>query len=183
MSSALENGEVTPQALAEAQAEIARLRKQVEDLVTLVEKREKRIKGLDLQLDAMQKDQERAYLEREEREEAEVLVKVWRKGTKRRRRLDHNDWESVCNAIKRHSFPSVLRAIAGAVYDPGSQTRRNGTTKRYNDIELITRSASKTSDFYDRAPKGWKPDAAKLAEIGGVSEEWVRARVSVRDSD
>jgi hypothetical protein len=46
------------------------------------------------------------------------------------------------------------RAILGAAFDPYSSKRRNGSTKRHDDWELIFRGAGKVEEFANRAPKG-----------------------------
>lgn len=50
----------------------------------------------------------------------------------------------------------VLQAIAGAAYDPACKPQRNGKTKRFNDLELITRTKKHLHDFAGRAPENWK---------------------------
>ncbi len=46
----------------------------------------------------------------------------------------------------------VLRSIAGAAYDPATKPRKNGAIKRYDDLELITRTKKHLYDFASRAP-------------------------------
>jgi hypothetical protein len=46
------------------------------------------------------------------------------------------------------------RAIAGAAYDPFSVKRKNGTVKRFDDLELICRDGKHFEDFANRAPRG-----------------------------
>lgn len=175
MSSALENGEVTAEALAEA-------RQQIHELRTLLEASERRAKGLILQLEAAKKDREERALQREEREETEVLHKLWKHGTGRRRELHAADRERMGNAIRKLGFPLCLRAVMGAIYDPNvSPPRRNGRRETFDDLELIFREYAKVHQFADRAPVDWRPSAQEVARIAEVSEEWVRARCSVRE--
>jgi hypothetical protein len=49
------------------------------------------------------------------------------------------------------------RAIAGAAFDPFVTRRRNGSTKRHDDWELIFRDSSKFEEFCCRAPRDWSP--------------------------
>lgn len=48
----------------------------------------------------------------------------------------------------------VLKAIAGAAFDPGTKQMKNGRTERYDDWELLNRSAAKQESFAGRAPVG-----------------------------
>lgn len=45
------------------------------------------------------------------------------------------------------------RAIDGAAYDPFTTPRKNGSTKRFDDIELIFRNRQKYEEFCNRAPR------------------------------
>lgn len=51
----------------------------------------------------------------------------------------------------------LLRAVAGAAFDPHTARRRNGSIKRYDDWDLIFRNAGKVEEFACRAPRGWAP--------------------------
>lgn len=60
-----------------------------------------------------------------------------------------------------HGLEFVLRAIAGASFDPFETQRKNGTTKQHHGFDLIFRSAEKAEEFAERAPVTWKvPDSA-----------------------
>lgn len=52
----------------------------------------------------------------------------------------------------RDGLLGVLRAIAGAAYDPMTRMMKNGKLERYDSFELINRSAEKQASFQMRAP-------------------------------
>lgn len=55
-----------------------------------------------------------------------------------------------------HYGPEICRrAIAGAAFDPFTTKRKNGSTKRHDDWELIFRNAGKVEEFCNRAPQDW----------------------------
>lgn len=54
----------------------------------------------------------------------------------------------------------VLQAIAGAAFDPGTKTRKNGTLERFDSLELVCRNRLKFNSFQERAP-GWPTDKHK----------------------
>lgn len=50
--------------------------------------------------------------------------------------------------------PEVMRrSIDGAAFDPFTTPRKNGTTKRFDDVELIFRNRGKFEEFANRAPR------------------------------
>lgn len=50
--------------------------------------------------------------------------------------------------------PAICRlAIVGASFDPYTTKRKNGTTKRHDDWDLVFRSAGKVEEFACRAPR------------------------------
>lgn len=53
---------------------------------------------------------------------------------------------------ERDGLYGLLKAIAGAAFDAGSKTQRNGRLTYFNDWELITRSSSKLRSFQERVP-------------------------------
>jgi hypothetical protein len=61
--------------------------------------------------------------------------------------------------LVKYSEQECLRAIAGAAYDPFVTTRKNGTTKRHDALELIFRDAGRLEDFANRAPLGQEAPA------------------------
>lgn len=56
------------------------------------------------------------------------------------------------------------RAIDGAAHDPFITTRKNGTQKRHDPIDLIFRNADKMEEFCNRAPI--KPPSSVSADAG-----------------
>lgn len=79
-----------------------------------------------------------------------------------------NHWRTACNHprssfdpdrfwlvqpfVERHGLDLVKRAIDGAAFDPFTKPRKNGSVKRFDDWELIFRSAGKFEEFCNRAP-------------------------------
>lgn len=55
----------------------------------------------------------------------------------------------------------VLKAIAGAAYDPGTKRLKNGRVERYDSFELVTRSRDKIDSFSQRVPGGPESEAWK----------------------
>lgn len=58
------------------------------------------------------------------------------------------------------------RAIDGAAFDPYVTTRKNGSSKRHDGIDLIFRNADKFEEFANRAPRD--DDDAAGAAAGGL---------------
>lgn len=139
-----------------------------------LEAAQRRLAGADLRIAQLEADRERAAMEDPLRPEVELLHKLWKRATGRRRGLDANDREQISRALQGASLLTCLKAIAGAAYDPHKRQLRNGKTESYNDLELIFRNAGKVADFARRAPKGWTPDPERIAEIGGVPVEYVQ---------
>lgn len=46
----------------------------------------------------------------------------------------------------------MLRAVAGAAYDPNTKRMKNGRIQRFDSWELVTRSQEKCRSFMERAP-------------------------------
>ena len=53
---------------------------------------------------------------------------------------------------ERHGDAMCRRAIDGAAFDPMTKQRKNGTTERFDGLDLIFRSAEKFESFCNRAP-------------------------------
>lgn len=60
-----------------------------------------------------------------------------------------------------------MRAVEGGAYDPNTDTRRNGTTVRFNDWGLIFRNRDKVEDFANRAPYHL-PDPVKVKTLANA---------------
>lgn len=149
-------------------------------LVSL-EKAEKRLAGADLQVARLEADHHAEALNDPSRPEVELLHKVWKVACKRRRELDTSDREQMGRAVKRLGLALCIQAIAGAAYDPHTRQLRNGKTERYDDLDLVFRSAGKVHDFARRAPQRWEPDPEKVAVIGGVDVDWVRKKLGIKN--
>lgn len=171
-----ENGEVSPDAPSYPQALQA-----IGELELKLRRAQDRISGLDLRIIELQVDREQRALEAPERPQVEVIHKLWKKATGKRRQLHFEDREAIAAAIRKLGFALCIRALAGAKYDPYTRRLRNGTVKRYNDLETIFKSYAKVIDFAERAPKDWKPDAVKIAAVAAVEVEWVREQLRQRD--
>lgn len=58
---------------------------------------------------------------------------------------------------EHYGLEFVLRAIAGAAFDPYETQRKNGTMKAHNGFDnLVFRDAEKAEEFAERAPPTWK---------------------------
>lgn len=64
----------------------------------------------------------------------------------------------------------VLKAIAGAAYDPMEGTMKNGRMKRHDSFELICRSEEKTLDFMERVPGGEDSEQWKAWLVNRIEE-------------
>ncbi len=63
---------------------------------------------------------------------------------------------------KRSGHIAVLKAIAGAAFDPGTKRMGNGRIQRFDSVELICRSEDKLISFQERAPGREGTDDWKL---------------------
>jgi hypothetical protein len=157
-----------PQTFAEALTRIDELERQVEMM-------ERDLRGKRLRIGQLEHDRMSRALSDPQRPEAELIHALWLKACGKRRPMDATDYEQICAAIRKLGFATCIAAVAGAKYDPNwSKPQRNGKRKPYNDLELIFRSFGRVIDFAGRVPDGWRPDATRIAALGGVSESWVR---------
>lgn len=86
-------------------------------------------------------------------DEAEAVHTWWRLATGHfRTKFTAEDFKHVAPRLKERGVEGVLKAIAGAAYDPGTATMKNGRTMFYDDWELINRSKAKADNFAQRAP-------------------------------
>lgn len=140
-----------------------------------VEEITRKFKGALLEVRRLKADREGELLASPERPAVDLLHELWKLACHRRRDLDLADRERMNRAVRQLGFRRCCEAVAGASYDPNhSAPRKNGKRERFDDLELIFRETAKVHQFADRAPNGWQPNPAKIAAIGGVSEEWVR---------
>lgn len=145
------------------------------EALVLLNTTERKLKGAYLEIARLQADREAAALADPTRPQVELLHALWKRACNRRRDLDAHDREQMGAAVRRKGgFRKAVYAIAGAAYDSYPARNRNGRVDRKNDLELIFRNNAKTTDFANRAPRNWTPDPARIAEIGGVPEEFVR---------
>lgn len=63
-------------------------------------------------------------------------------------------YQALPRLRERGGLMLLLKAIAGAAYDPGSKRMKNGGDMVYDDFELITRSKAKALNFAKRVPGG-----------------------------
>lgn len=107
----------------------------------------------------------------------------------------HDWWRIACNhpgvsfdaeafkqALPRlkepDGFYGLLKAIAGAAFDAGSKTARNGRQIRFNDWELITRSNAKLRSFQERVPmRRGNPDFWKIWLVAEIERNLSYGRV------
>lgn len=143
-----------------------------------VEEITRKWKGLLLENRKLKADKLAEILGAPERPITDLIHAVWKVACHRRRDLDLKDYERMNAMVRKLGLRTCLKAVAGASYDPTyAPPRRNGTRKRHDDLELIFREAAKVLDFADRVPEGWEPNVEKVAEIGGVSAEWVAEKL------
>ena len=70
-----------------------------------------------------------------------------------RTKYDIEDFKLWLPLYEKHGLDLCLRAIDGAAFDPFISTRKNGSTKRHDDWELIHRKGgAKFREFCNKAP-------------------------------
>lgn len=69
-------------------------------------------------------------------------------------------YQALPRLKERNGLMLLLKAIAGAAYDPNTKRMKNGSTMRYDDWELICRSKAKAENF------------ARRVYGGAESEQW-----------
>lgn len=118
---------------------------------------ERQMRVLNGRLTKLQQDKEAAAREHKLWTEASTVHDWWRVA------CDHpgvsfgaEDFYQALPRLNEMSPVELLKAVAGAAYDPGSRKMRNGRTENYNSWELINRSKAKHESFAARAPG--KPD-------------------------
>lgn len=94
--------------------------------------------------------------------EGEAVHTWWRLATWHpQTKFEHIEFYQALPRLKERGPVELLKAIAGAAFEPGSKTYKNGEVETYDSWELICRSKSKCDSFAKRAypsPKGekWK---------------------------
>ena len=141
------------------------------------EEMDRKFKGLLLENRKLKSDKLAEILGAPERPVTDLLHAVWKVACHKRRDLDLKDYERMNALVRKHGLYKCLEAIAGAAFDPAKTPRKNGSWKKHDDLELVFRESSKLLDFADRIPKGWTPNVERVAEIGGVSVEWVKQQL------
>lgn len=99
------------------------------------------------------------------------LFRFWKQLTGRTRcEFTFDRFEQVEPFLKRHGDEMCRRAIVGHCFDPFTVKRKNGTTKVFNDWELLHRTADRWEEACNKAPADWEDRAARvLAELGEKS--------------
>ena len=103
----------------------------------------------------LERDEELEARKHELWAEAETLHMWWRLATGRfGRKFGADEFYSALPRLKeRGTGPiAVLKAIAGAAYDPGTKRMKNGRLEKYDSWSLIMRSQEKFDSFTNRAP-------------------------------
>jgi hypothetical protein len=94
--------------------------------------------------------------------EGEAVHTWWRLATWHpQTKFEHVEFYQALPRLKERGPVELLKAIAGAAFEPGSKTYKNGEVEVYDSWELICRSKSKCDSFAKRAypsPNGenWK---------------------------
>lgn len=85
--------------------------------------------------------------------EVERVVDYWRKKCKHpRARMSVDRFWIIEPFLSKDGYDLCIRAIDGAAFDPFITTRKNGTKKRHDGLELIFRDRGKFEEFCNRAP-------------------------------
>lgn len=85
--------------------------------------------------------------------EAKEVFDYWREKCKHKgSKFAIDRYELILPFLKKDGVELCKRAIDGAAYDPMTQTRKNGTTERFDSLELIFRNRGKFESFCNRAP-------------------------------
>ena len=155
------------------EANFVRLVGEHRDLRILLQRESDRLKGADLEIARLKADEDEKARDNPYRGQADVLVACWKAACKRRRDPSADEILRACARLKKRGLHRCLTAIAGAAYDPTKRERRNGTVERFDDFELIFRSDAKLQSFIERAPRGWQPTPAKVAQIAGADPEQI----------
>jgi len=118
-------------------------------------KAEHRIRYLDGRITHLERDEEAEARKHQFWAEAQMLHDWWalatgHEGTK----FGAAEFEQILPRLRERDIGpiDILKAIAGAAFDPGTQRMKNGRTKRFDDFELVMRSDSKLRSFMERAP-------------------------------
>lgn len=93
----------------------------------------------------------------------------------RKKGIDSKELEQALATFKILGFRSCVLAVVGNAWDPNfGRPGKNGRKPCHNTFELALRDSTKATQFAERAPNGYEPDAEKIAAVGGVPVEWVR---------
>lgn len=83
--------------------------------------------------------------------EAEAVHIWWRLATWHpATKFEHVEFYQALPRLKERGPVELLKAVAGAAFDPGSRTLKNGEVETYDDWELICRSKTKCDSFSRR---------------------------------
>lgn len=158
----LDSGEVVSREVAALQERIASLEETVEDL-------EKDLRVKRGQITKMRKDaaEERwAYVRADD---VRRVHSYWQRKLGNKLALTADRFDAVRGMLEERKYEiadgkarkvpafeypaDFKRAIDGAAFDPAVKVLRNGRKRRFDDLELIFRSASHMQSFMDRAPR------------------------------
>lgn len=125
---------------------------------------ERQIRVLNSRLTKLEQDREAQAREHRLWTEASTVHEWWRiacdhPGTK----FAAEDFYLSLPRLNEVGPVGILKAVAGAAYDPGEKRMKNGRNTRYDQWELVNRSKAKLESFTERAPgkadgeewKGW----------------------------
>lgn len=114
---------------------------------------ERQLRMANARITRMQRDEEHVARKNKLWAEAEAVHTWWRLATGHfGTKFTAEDFKHVAPRLKERGPIGVLKAIAGAAFDPGSTTMKNGRQMFYDDWELINRSKAKADNFAKRAP-------------------------------
>lgn len=114
---------------------------------------ERQLRTVNARLTKLQQDKEAQAREHKLWDEASTVHDWWRIA------CDHpgvsfgaEDFYQALPRLNEMSPVELLKAIAGAAFDPSTRKMRNGRLERYDSWELIMRSKAKAESFIQRAP-------------------------------
>lgn len=114
---------------------------------------ERQLRTANGRITRMNRDEEHEARKNARWEEAEAVHTWWRLATGHFGvKFTAEDFKHVLPRLKERGPIGVLKTVAGAAFDPGTTTMKNGRQMVYDDWELLNRSRAKADNFAKRAP-------------------------------
>lgn len=156
--------------------EVAGLNRQLNHLQDQLDGAERDVRSWRARFAELQRDKEKDAKKHPLYRKAEELFAEWQRLCRHpRSKWDWQRFEVVRPFLKDHDYDLCLLAIQGAAFDPYTKARANGSIKRFDDWDLIFKSASKFEEFCSRASaedlKAYKAKTEAAAELADEREE------------